>query len=149
MTDPIAGLNRKLLDPDEWLAQQDARIAKLRATSEEATAELARANVEAADRDGLVTVTVNPSGVLLSAQFTSRAHGAAPAQLTAALMTAYRDATRAASAKMLDIMSDVVGEDTDAMNFLKSTMPDIEDEEDDRGSRGGFGYDRYGDGGYR
>lgn len=149
MSDPIAGLNRKLLDPDEWLAQQDARIAKLRATSEEATAELARANVEAGDRDGMVTVTVNPSGVLLSAQFTSRAHGAAPAQLTAALMTAYRDATRQASARMLDIMSPVVGEDTDAMNFLKSTMPDIEEEEDDRGPGGGFGYDRYGDGGYR
>lgn len=149
MSDPIAGLNRKLLDPDEWLAQQDARIAKLRATSEEATAELARANVEAADRDGLVAVTVNPSGVLLSAEFTSRAHGAAPAQLTAALMTAYREATRQASAKMLDIMSPVVGEDTDAMNFLKSTMPDIEEEEEDRGPRGGFGYDRYGDGGYR
>lgn len=150
MTDPIAGLNRKLLDPDEWLRQQDARIARLRATSEAATAELAAANVEASDRDGLVTVVVNPSGVLMSAQFGSRAHGVDPARLSAALMTAYRSATREASAKMLEIMTPVVGEDTDAMNFLKSTMPEVEDDEtDDRGPRGGFGYDRYGNGGYR
>ncbi|MEV0645921.1 YbaB/EbfC family nucleoid-associated protein [Phytomonospora sp. NPDC050363] len=151
MTDPIEGLNRKLLDPDEWLRQQDQRIAALRASSEEATAELARANVEASDRAGLVTVTVNPSGVLMSAWFSPRTQGAAPAQLTAALMEAYRTATREASAKMLDIMSNVVGEDTDAMNFLKSTMPDIEEDEPDdgRGSPGGYGYDPYGQGRYR
>ena len=144
MSEPLEGLNRRLLDPEEWLRQQDQRIAALKAASEEATRELKSAQIERTDRDHVITVTVNPSGILMSAVFSSRAQNYSPAQLSAKLMQTYGEAARAASAKMLDIMTGVVGEDTQALNFMKEYMPDPEEDDPDGGS--GAGYNR--DGGY-
>ena len=149
MSDPLAASNRPLLDPEEWVRQQEERAERLRADGERAKAELAAVQVERTDRDHVVTVTVNTSGVLMSVVFSPRAENQTPSQLSAKLMQTYGEATREASAKMLGIMSDLMGGDTDAMEFLKSVVPE-QDEEPDDGYRhqDGAGYQGW-NGGYR
>lgn len=150
MSDPLAGLPPGLLDPDEWFKRQEERLATLREHSDRAKGELAAARVERTDRDHVVTVAVNTSGALLSASFSPRAQGMSPAQLSTKLMQTYGEAVRDAAKQMLGIMSGLIGEDSDSMAFLKSTLPDLdgEDDADGYGDRDSSGYRGRYDGGY-
>ncbi|MEV6343139.1 YbaB/EbfC family nucleoid-associated protein [Actinoplanes sp. NPDC051851] len=126
MTSAFGG---ELSDPELWIRQQEERTTRLTTESHRAQQELAETRVEAVSRDQSVWVTVNPSGVLLGLRFGPRAQELTTAQLSTRTMEAYRAACTEASQRMLDIMSGLVGEDSSAMAFLKSTMPPLDDDE--------------------
>ncbi|MDP9791632.1 DNA-binding protein YbaB [Catenuloplanes nepalensis] len=117
-----------LTDPDRWLREQEERTARLTAEAGRAQHELAATQVTATSRDQSVSVTVNPSGVLLGVRFSPRATELTAAQLSARVMEAYGAACAEASQRMLEIMSGLVGDDSSAMAFLKSTLPPVEEE---------------------
>ncbi|WP_203826490.1 YbaB/EbfC family nucleoid-associated protein [Actinoplanes palleronii] len=127
----VFGRDGDLADPERWIREQEERTARLTTESHRAQAELATTQVDATSRDQSVSVTVNPSGVLLAVRFTPRSEGLTPVQLSERVMEAYRLACAEASRQMLQIMSGLVGEDSSAMAFLKSTMPPVEDEAGD------------------
>lgn len=136
--DELSGLNRGLLDPDEWMREQDERIAKLREQGERMSTDLAGARIEASDRGELVNLAVNPSGALLSVSLSPRALNLTAPQLSELIMSVYRDAQRRGSQRMMDIMSEHLGADSQSMDFVRSVVPQPEPEEDDDGYGGRY-----------
>lgn len=120
-----------LTDPDRWVREQETRTARLAAEAGRAQQELAETQVTASSRDQSVSVTVNPSGVLLGVLLAPRAMELTAAQLSARVMETYGAACAEASRRMLEIMSGLVGEDSSAMAFLKSTLPPVADDSQD------------------
>ncbi|GLZ76284.1 hypothetical protein Afil01_10910 [Actinorhabdospora filicis] len=140
--DELSGLNRELLDPDEWMRKQDERIAKLREQGERMSTDLAGARIEASDRGELVNLAVNPSGALLSVSLSPRALNLTATQLSELIMSVYRDAQRRGSERMMDIMSEHLGADSQSMDFVRSVVPRPESEDGDDGDTDAWRYNR-------
>jgi DNA-binding protein YbaB len=73
--------------------------------------------------DGAVTVTVNPEGVLSGLVLSPRAEGMSPAQIANQILQTYEMACSQASARTVEIMSGLVGENSEAMDFLRAQLP--------------------------
>lgn len=116
-------MNDKLIDPETWLREQDARIEALKAEAEQAGAALAAARVTRVSQDMSVTVTVNPSGGLEDLLLTARATQLGPTRLAAVVLDTYAKACADAARSTLEIMSGLVGNNSEAMEFLRSTLP--------------------------
>lgn len=118
-----------ITDPAKWLRDQEQRIAKLQEQANRTKQELAESVVTVASRDQAVTVTVNPAGVLLELRISPHAERLSSAQLTSKIMETYQKARSQAAARTVEIMSGLIGNDSDAMDFLRSTLPPIDDED--------------------
>ncbi|WP_414937256.1 YbaB/EbfC family nucleoid-associated protein [Amycolatopsis sp. cmx-11-51] len=124
MSVPFGGHVR---DPQEWMREQEQRSAALLAKAEQAKADLENNVVTLSSPDRLVTVTVNPGGGLMSLALSPQAQERPPAQLASLIMSTYRKATTRAADRTLEIMAGLTGEDSDAVDFIKSTLPPRED----------------------
>ncbi|WET81788.1 YbaB/EbfC family nucleoid-associated protein [Amycolatopsis sp. QT-25] len=124
MTVPFGGPVR---DPQEWMREQERRSAVLLAKAEQAKADLENNVVTLSSPDRLVTVTVNPGGGLTSLALSPQAQDRPPAQLASLIMSTYRKATTRAADRTLEIMAGLTGEDSEAVDFLKSTLPPREE----------------------
>lgn len=125
------------LDPNEWLRQQQERTAALKEQAEQASAELDGSSVTVSSRDQAVSLTVNPGGILLDLRFGASAGDLSLTQLSDRILRTYQNACTQAAALTVEIMSDLVGEDSAALDFLINALPPL-DEDDD-------GDDRYDD----
>ncbi len=76
--------------------------------------------------DQSVTITVNPSGGLEDIRFSARAGQLGPARLASVVVDTYAKACAEAARNTLEIMSGLVGGDSGAMEFLRSTMPAVD-----------------------
>ena len=123
---------RSIVDPAKWLQEQRERIAAMRERAGRASAELREASVSTTSQERAVTVTVNPGGVLLGLRLGPQAEDMGRNQLAAQIMTTYRAACAEAAELTRDIMSDLVGEDSPALEFLRDALPsDMDDDDDD------------------
>ncbi len=120
MSVPFGGPVR---DPREWIREQEQRTAALLAKAEQAKTELENNVVTLSSPDRLVTVTVNPGGGLTSLALAPQAQERPSAQLASLIMSTYRKATERAADRTLAIMAGLTGEDSDAVEFIKSTLP--------------------------
>lgn len=129
------------IDPSEWLRQQRQRTTTLRVSAERASAELRDCTVTATSKDHAVTVTVSPGGMLLDLRFAATAQVFSLQQLAECVLRTYRSACSEGAELTLDIMSEVVGEDSPALQFLADALPPVEDDDGEveytRGSRTG------------
>lgn len=115
-------------DPREWMREQEQRTAALLAKAEQAKAELEQNVVTVSSPDRLVTVTVNPGGGLTSLTLSPQAQEKPSAQLASLIMSTYRKATARAGERTLAIMAELTGgEDSEAVEFVKSTLPPQEE----------------------
>ncbi|ONF71490.1 YbaB/EbfC family nucleoid-associated protein [Amycolatopsis keratiniphila] len=124
MTVPFGGQVR---DPREWMREQERRSAALLAKAEQAKADLENNVVTLSSPDRLVTVTVNPGGGLTSLSLSPQAQERPPAQLASLIMSTYRKATTRAADRTLEIMAGLTGQDSEAVDFIKSTLPPREE----------------------
>lgn len=124
MSVPFGGQVR---DPQEWMREQERRSAELLAKAEVAKTELANNVVTLTSRDRLVTLTVNPGGGLTSLTLSPQAQDKPVSQLATLIMSTYREATTKAADKTLAIMAGLTGEDSEAVEFIKSTLPPREE----------------------
>ncbi|WP_181777710.1 YbaB/EbfC family nucleoid-associated protein [Amycolatopsis pittospori] len=124
MSVPFGGQVR---DPREWMREQEQRSAALLAKAEQAKSDLENNVVTLSSPDRLVTVTVNPGGGLTSLALSPQAQERPPAQLASLIMSTYRKATERAADRTLEIMAGLTGEDSDAVEFIKSTLPPREE----------------------
>lgn len=135
---------RQPIDPETWLREQDERIERLREQADRAAQALNSSQVTLSSRDQAVTVTVTPGGVLQEVRFSPRAESLTMAQLSAKLMETYGRACAKAASNSMSMMAGLFGENSEAMNAMRESMPSFEadDEEDDDRSEGqgsGFG----------
>lgn len=118
-------------DPHEWMREQEQRTAALLAKAEEAKAALAENVVTHVSSDGLVRLQVNPGGALTSLEISQSAERIPMARLAGIILQTYGQATTAAAARTVEIMSELTGPNSDSLEFLKSTLPQPVDAEPD------------------
>ena len=117
------------MDPNQIVTSYEQEIAGLAARAEEAREEIRHLSGTATSQDGAVTVTVNGSGSLQDVSFGPRADELPRAQLAAAIMATARQAQAKASREIIDIMTPLIGEDSDAMRFVRDQIPDPAEED--------------------
>jgi DNA-binding protein YbaB len=110
------------IDPDQWLAQYGAKIEQAKQQAEQAVDQLGGVGGSASSPDGLITVTVNATGVLTDLQIKPEARGMDPSAIATAVLTASTKAQREASGRVVQIMGEFVGE-SPALDFVKAQMP--------------------------
>ncbi|SEQ22303.1 Conserved DNA-binding protein YbaB [Lentzea xinjiangensis] len=110
------------INPDQWLAQYGARIEQAKQQAEQARDQLGGVGGSASSPDGLITVTVNATGVLTGLQIKPEARGMDPSEIASAVLAASAKAQRDASGRVVQIMTDFVG-DSLALEFVKAQMP--------------------------
>jgi DNA-binding protein YbaB len=110
------------MEPDQWLAQYGAKIEQAKRNAAQAETQLGGVGGSASSPDGLVTVTVNASGALTDLVLRPQLRGEDPERISGAIMTAVAQAQRAAAGKVVEIMTEFVG-DGPALEFVKSKMP--------------------------
>ncbi|NKE56410.1 YbaB/EbfC family nucleoid-associated protein [Lentzea sp. PSKA42] len=110
------------IDPDQWLKQYGAKIEQAKQQAEQAAGQLGGVGGSASSPDGLITVTVNATGVLTDLQIKPEARGMDPSEIATAVLAASTKAQREASGRVVQIMGDFVGE-SPALEFVKAQMP--------------------------
>ncbi|TDD83288.1 YbaB/EbfC family nucleoid-associated protein [Actinomadura rubrisoli] len=120
-----------IADPDQWLRDQQGRAAAMKERADRAQQELAGSVTTLSSRDQAVTVTVNPGGVLQDLRLSPQAERMSGARLTAAIMETYRKACARSAARTVEIMSAVVGDDSEAMDLLRASLPPSEEDGDE------------------
>ncbi|MBP2473124.1 DNA-binding protein YbaB [Crossiella equi] len=112
-----------LADPERWMREQEERSARLQEQANEARTALTQIMARETSRDGAAVVTVNPGGQLVDLEFTRRADDLTPTALRTAVMDAYRRAQAAVAARTEEVMSGLLGAQSESMAFLRSTLP--------------------------
>lgn len=110
------------IDPDQWLKEYGAKIEQAKQQAEQAVGQLGGVGGSASSPDGLITVTVNATGVLTDLQIKPEARGMDPSEIATAVLTASTKAQREASGRVVQIMGEFVGE-SPALDFVKQQMP--------------------------
>lgn len=113
----------QIRDPHEWMGEQEQRTAELLAKAEQAKSALAENVVTHVSPDGLVRLQVNPGGALISLEISQSAERIPMARLAGIILQTYGQATSAAAARTVKIMSELTGPNSDSLEFLKSTLP--------------------------
>jgi DNA-binding protein YbaB len=110
------------MQPDQWLAQYEDKIAAAKQKSEQAQSQLGEVGGTAESPDGLIRVSVNASGALTALDIKQAARGMEPDEIASAILTAATQAQRAASGRVVEIMTEFVGE-SPALDYVKEQMP--------------------------
>ncbi|ONI81271.1 hypothetical protein ALI144C_22365 [Actinosynnema sp. ALI-1.44] len=115
-----------MTDPHQTIAEYEQRTAALLDRAEEAKARIQELTGTATSQDGAVKVTVGASGALLDLTFGARADEMPKDRLAALVMTTAKRAQAQAVSQIAVIMAPVVGDDSDAMRFVREQIPDID-----------------------
>lgn len=110
------------MEPDQWLAQYGEKIEQAKRNAAQAESQLGGVGGSATSPDGLITVSVNAAGALTDLILRPQLRGEDPERISGAIMTAVAQAQRAAAGKVVEIMTEFVGE-SPALEFVKSKMP--------------------------
>jgi DNA-binding protein YbaB len=109
-------MDRRVLSGDDAVARlqerQEAFQRTVAATQEMAT-RMRTLTAAASDANGLVTVTVDSSGVLLNAEFSARINRTAPEAVSRALMEALAQAKQRVAAQTQEVIAETVGADSE------------------------------------
>ncbi len=112
----------------ERMQQLNAKVAAMAERAREAGEQLNRILVEATSRNRAVTVAVGSGGILKSVRPGPAGGQQSAANLCAAVMEAYGQASRQAAAEASALIERVTGRDTRAMQLLRESMPPEETE---------------------
>jgi DNA-binding protein YbaB len=129
LSTPFGG---NIRDPHEWMREQEQRTALLLAKAEDVQARLAQNTVSHTSPDRVVTVTVNPGGGLTGLTLTPDADRMDHRQLANLILTTYTQAARQAATHTMEIMTDLVGPNSEALDIVREAMPELPETEDDQ-----------------
>ena len=101
----------------------DAGIADITHKAEAAKARLQQLSATQSSQDGAATVTVNASGALQKLAFGPKARELPLERLAAVVVATAQRAQAQAARQITEIMAPVVGDNSDAMQFLREQFP--------------------------
>jgi hypothetical protein len=107
-------------DPYEWMREQEQRTNALLARAEDARTRLAEN-----------TVKVNPGGGMTALELSPEAERMSHRQLASLILTTYNQAARQAASQTMDIMAGLVGENSEALDIVRESMPELPETEDE------------------
>lgn len=131
----------QIRDPHEWLREQEQRTAAMLAKAQDAQVRLAENSVTLASPDQVVTITVNPGGGMTALSLSPDAERMGHRQLAGLIFTTYNQAARQAATRTMEIMSDLVGGDSEALDLVRQAMPAAPESDERPGRRPGAGLD--------
>lgn len=109
-------MDRRVLSGEDAVArlrERQAAFQRTAAATQEMASRMGALTATASDANGLVTVAVDSSGVLLKADFTARIQRTAPEAVSRALMEALAGAKRTLAEQTQQIIAETVGADTE------------------------------------
>jgi DNA-binding protein YbaB len=111
------------VDPNELMSSYMQEVQELAAKAEEAKKQLKQLTGSSTSSDGAVTVTVNAAGALQQLTFGARADQMSKPQLAALVISTARRAQLQAAQQVTPILAPLIGEDSDAMRFVREQIP--------------------------
>jgi DNA-binding protein YbaB len=109
-------MDRRVLSGEDAIARLQERQAAFERTvaaTQEMATRMQALTATASDPNGLATVTVDSSGVLLKADFSARIQRTAPEAVSRALMEALSGAKQRVAAQTQEVIAETVGADSD------------------------------------
>src|SRR4051812_4644621 len=113
------------------MREQEQRTNALLARAEDARTRLAENTITHSSQDRTVTVTVNPGGGMTALELSPEAERMSHRQLASLILTTYNQAARQAASQTMDIMAGLVGEDSEALDIVRESMPELPETEDE------------------
>lgn len=98
---------------DAWIDEWQEGFERRAAQAQELSRRMERLTAGGSDRRGLVTVSVDASGVLQELRLDPRIRDRTPAETAELIMTAYRSALADLTAKVTAATAETVGVDTE------------------------------------
>ncbi|MFL6120080.1 YbaB/EbfC family nucleoid-associated protein [Actinophytocola sp.] len=117
--------------PEEWLKNFNAKIADVKAKTEQFQQDLERSGATETSPDGSLSVTVAPNGSLSDLRIDESAWRGNGAELAKKIMALARKAQRAAAVNVAEAFAPLGGPDHEALRMLTGYIPEEEDEEPD------------------
>lgn len=111
----------------EWLDSYQQEVTDITGRAQEAQSQLAEISATLTSPDGAATVTVNASGALQSLSFDRKAESLSREKLAASVLSTAHKAQAKAAQQVTAVMAPLIGEDSDAMQFLQEQVPTPED----------------------
>ncbi|MGI5503383.1 YbaB/EbfC family nucleoid-associated protein [Lentzea sp. CA-135723] len=115
-----------MTDPNQLIEDYEQRTAALLDQAEEAKSQLANLTGAATSSDGAVTVSVSAGGALLSLSFGTKADDMPKDRLAALVMSTAKRAQAQAVSQIATIMAPLIGDNSEAMQFVQSQIPHID-----------------------
>ena len=98
------------------------RVRLVQVRAEQARTQLAEQRTTATSQNHAVTVTVDAAGTLVDLHFAAAAAKLAPAALAETVLRTYRHATTEAVAHTQQLLRDLVGADSPALDAIRATL---------------------------
>ncbi|GAB3234602.1 hypothetical protein GCM10027447_31910 [Glycomyces halotolerans] len=109
-------------DPEGYMRQFEERMAAIRGKAEQTQQLMAETSVRVESEDREVAVTVNVGGALTDIEFSPAAKHLSGQGLAALVMETYREAAAEASRRSVEVMSGLLGDDSEAMSVIRQTV---------------------------
>lgn len=113
----------------EWLDSYQQEVTDITQRAEEAKSQLQEISATLTSSDGAVTITVNTSGALQKLSFGAKAESLSREKLAASVLSTAHRAQAQAAQQVTAVMAPLIGEDSDAMQFLQEQVPVPDDSE--------------------
>ncbi|WP_439662898.1 YbaB/EbfC family nucleoid-associated protein [Lentzea sp. HUAS TT2] len=120
-----------MTDPNQLIEDYEQRTAALLEQAEEAKSRIANLTGAATSQDGAVTVSVSAGGALLSLSFGTKADDLPKDRLAALVLSTAKRAQAQAVGQIATIMAPLIGDNSEAMQFVQSQIPPIDVPDDD------------------
>ncbi|MDX8051304.1 YbaB/EbfC family nucleoid-associated protein [Lentzea sp. BCCO 10_0798] len=115
-----------MTDPNQLIEDYEQRTAALLDQAEEAKSQIANLTGAATSTDGAVTVSVSAGGALLNLSFGTKADDMPKDRLAALVMSTAKRAQAQAVGQIATIMAPLIGDNSEAMQFVQSQIPPID-----------------------
>ncbi|SDL19809.1 YbaB/EbfC DNA-binding family protein [Lentzea albidocapillata subsp. violacea] len=115
-----------MTDPNQLIEDYEQRTAALLERAAEAKSQIANLTGAATSTDGAVTVSVSAGGALLNLSFGTKADDMPKDRLAALVMSTAKRAQAQAVGQIATIMAPLIGDNSEAMQFVQSQIPPIE-----------------------
>lgn len=120
-----------MTDPNQLIEDYEQRTAALLEQAEEAKSQIANLTGAATSTDGAVSVSVSAGGALLSLSFGTKADDLPKDRLAALVMSTAKRAQAQAVGQIATIMAPLIGDNSEAMQFVQSQIPPIDIPDED------------------
>jgi DNA-binding protein YbaB len=116
-----------MTDPHTIVDDLERQTQELLQRAEKTKSDIAQVTGVATSEDGAATVTVSATGALLGVTFNRAADKLPKERLAEAVMSATRKAQTIAARQVTDLMTPLIGTDSEAMRLLREQLPKVEE----------------------
>jgi DNA-binding protein YbaB len=119
---PRTGRPSALTDPEGYMRDFEQRVAKIRERAEHVQDLMTETSVRLESEQGEVAVTVNMGGGLVALELNPATRSMSGPGIAAMVMETYQRAAAEASRRSVDVMSEMLGDDSEAMGMIRQSI---------------------------